>query len=104
MIAYFCMLLAWCSNTNEVHKLEKIKRVEILVFGTLKCVGFFFPSPVASSGSAAGGWEGSPEQKAPLVASDSSSSGGSDSEEDPGENKAECSPKTPANKATAPSR
>uniref|UniRef100_A0A8C2E3G1 Protein phosphatase 6, regulatory subunit 2a n=1 Tax=Cyprinus carpio TaxID=7962 RepID=A0A8C2E3G1_CYPCA len=38
-------------------------------------------------GSVTGAWEGSPGQKAPLVASDSSSSGGSDSEEDPGEHK-----------------
>lgn len=59
---------------------------------------------MAGSGPATGDWEGSPGQKAPLVASDSSSSGGSDSEEDPGENKAEGSPKTPVNKATAPSR
>lgn len=58
---------------------------------------------MAGSGSATGGWEGSPEQKAPLVASDSSSSGGSDSEEDPGEHKAEGTPK-PANQITAPSR
>uniref|UniRef100_A0A671STI0 Serine/threonine-protein phosphatase 6 regulatory subunit 2-like n=1 Tax=Sinocyclocheilus anshuiensis TaxID=1608454 RepID=A0A671STI0_9TELE len=42
-----------------------------------------------SSGSATGACEGSPGQKAPLVASDSSSSGCSDSEEDPGENKTE---------------
>uniref|UniRef100_A0A671SVA9 Serine/threonine-protein phosphatase 6 regulatory subunit 2-like n=1 Tax=Sinocyclocheilus anshuiensis TaxID=1608454 RepID=A0A671SVA9_9TELE len=48
--------------------------------------------------------EGSPGQKAPLVASDSSSSGCSDSEEDPGENKTEGSPKTPANQTTAPMR
>uniref|UniRef100_A0A672QWP3 Serine/threonine-protein phosphatase 6 regulatory subunit 2-like n=1 Tax=Sinocyclocheilus grahami TaxID=75366 RepID=A0A672QWP3_SINGR len=48
--------------------------------------------------------EGSPGQKAPLVGSDSSSSGGSDSEEDPGENKTEGSPKTPANQTTAPMR
>ncbi|XP_056603442.1 serine/threonine-protein phosphatase 6 regulatory subunit 2a isoform X2 [Triplophysa dalaica] len=54
------------------------------------------------SGSATGQWEASPGQKAPLVASDSSSSGGSDSEEDPGENKSEGSPKTPANQTTAP--
>uniref|UniRef100_A0A673MAG3 Serine/threonine-protein phosphatase 6 regulatory subunit 2-like n=1 Tax=Sinocyclocheilus rhinocerous TaxID=307959 RepID=A0A673MAG3_9TELE len=58
----------------------------------------------AGSGSATGAWEGSPGQKAPLVASDSSSSGGSDSEEDPGENKTESSPKTLANQTTAPSR
>ncbi|XDV25124.1 hypothetical protein PO909_029096 [Leuciscus waleckii] len=57
---------------------------------------------LAGSGTATGGWEGSPEQKAPLVASDSSSSGGSDSEEDPGEHKAEGTPK-PANQITAPS-
>ncbi|KAI7791666.1 serine/threonine-protein phosphatase 6 regulatory subunit 2a [Triplophysa rosa] len=56
----------------------------------------------AGSGSATGEWEASPGQKAPLVASDSSSSGGSDSEEDPGENKSEGSPKTPANQTTAP--
>uniref|UniRef100_A0A671KW12 Serine/threonine-protein phosphatase 6 regulatory subunit 2-like n=1 Tax=Sinocyclocheilus anshuiensis TaxID=1608454 RepID=A0A671KW12_9TELE len=59
---------------------------------------------VAGSGSATGVWERSPGQKAPLVASGSSSSGGSDSEEDPGENKTESSPKTPANQTTAPSR
>uniref|UniRef100_A0A672QX99 Serine/threonine-protein phosphatase 6 regulatory subunit 2-like n=1 Tax=Sinocyclocheilus grahami TaxID=75366 RepID=A0A672QX99_SINGR len=57
-----------------------------------------------SSGSATGACEGSPGQKAPLVGSDSSSSGGSDSEEDPGENKTEGSPKTPANQTTAPMR
>uniref|UniRef100_A0A672QWD2 Serine/threonine-protein phosphatase 6 regulatory subunit 2-like n=1 Tax=Sinocyclocheilus grahami TaxID=75366 RepID=A0A672QWD2_SINGR len=56
------------------------------------------------SGSATGACEGSPGQKAPLVGSDSSSSGGSDSEEDPGENKTEGSPKTPANQTTAPMR
>uniref|UniRef100_A0A673HTA8 Serine/threonine-protein phosphatase 6 regulatory subunit 2-like n=1 Tax=Sinocyclocheilus rhinocerous TaxID=307959 RepID=A0A673HTA8_9TELE len=59
---------------------------------------------VAGSGSATGACEGSPGQKAPLVASDSSSSGGSDSEEDPGENKTEGSLKTPANQTTAPMR
>ncbi|KTF87241.1 hypothetical protein cypCar_00035557, partial [Cyprinus carpio] len=57
---------------------------------------------LAGSDSATGAWEGNPGQKAPLVASDSSSSGGSDSEEDPGENKTEGSPKTPANQTTAP--
>uniref|UniRef100_A0A672QX66 Serine/threonine-protein phosphatase 6 regulatory subunit 2-like n=1 Tax=Sinocyclocheilus grahami TaxID=75366 RepID=A0A672QX66_SINGR len=59
---------------------------------------------LAGSGSATGACEGSPGQKAPLVGSDSSSSGGSDSEEDPGENKTEGSPKTPANQTTAPMR
>uniref|UniRef100_A0A671SVU5 Serine/threonine-protein phosphatase 6 regulatory subunit 2-like n=1 Tax=Sinocyclocheilus anshuiensis TaxID=1608454 RepID=A0A671SVU5_9TELE len=59
---------------------------------------------MAGSGSATGACEGSPGQKAPLVASDSSSSGCSDSEEDPGENKTEGSPKTPANQTTAPMR
>uniref|UniRef100_A0A8C2HDJ5 Protein phosphatase 6, regulatory subunit 2a n=1 Tax=Cyprinus carpio TaxID=7962 RepID=A0A8C2HDJ5_CYPCA len=54
------------------------------------------------SGSVTGAWEGSPGQKAPLVASDSSSSGGSDSEEDPGEHKTVGSSKTPANQTTAP--
>uniref|UniRef100_A0A672QY80 Serine/threonine-protein phosphatase 6 regulatory subunit 2-like n=1 Tax=Sinocyclocheilus grahami TaxID=75366 RepID=A0A672QY80_SINGR len=58
----------------------------------------------AGSVSATGAWEGSPGPKAPLVASDNSSSGGSDSEEDPRENKTESSPKTPANQTTAPSR
>uniref|UniRef100_A0A672QXP5 Serine/threonine-protein phosphatase 6 regulatory subunit 2-like n=1 Tax=Sinocyclocheilus grahami TaxID=75366 RepID=A0A672QXP5_SINGR len=57
----------------------------------------------AGSVSATGAWEGSPGPKAPLVASDNSSSGGSDSEEDPRENKTESSPKTPANQTTAPS-
>lgn len=57
---------------------------------------------LSGSGSATGEWEASPGQKAPLVASDSSSSGGSDSEEDPGENKSEGSPKTPANQTTTP--
>ncbi|KTG33461.1 hypothetical protein cypCar_00009787 [Cyprinus carpio] len=56
----------------------------------------------AGSGSVTGAWEGSPGQKAPLVASDSSSSGGSDSEEDPGEHKTVGSSKTPANQTTAP--
>uniref|UniRef100_A0A8C2HDL3 Protein phosphatase 6, regulatory subunit 2a n=1 Tax=Cyprinus carpio TaxID=7962 RepID=A0A8C2HDL3_CYPCA len=55
-------------------------------------------------GSVTGAWEGSPGQKAPLVASDSSSSGGSDSEEDPGEHKTVGSSKTPANQTTAPLR
>lgn len=59
---------------------------------------------MAGSGQATGEWETSPGQKAPLVASDSSSSGGSDSEEDPGENKSEGSSKTPANQTTAPAR
>uniref|UniRef100_A0A8C2B4T3 Protein phosphatase 6, regulatory subunit 2a n=1 Tax=Cyprinus carpio TaxID=7962 RepID=A0A8C2B4T3_CYPCA len=57
-----------------------------------------------SSGSVTGAWEGSPGQKAPLVASDSSSSGGSDSEEDAGEHKTVGSSKTPANQTTAPLR
>uniref|UniRef100_A0A8C2GRW6 Protein phosphatase 6, regulatory subunit 2a n=1 Tax=Cyprinus carpio TaxID=7962 RepID=A0A8C2GRW6_CYPCA len=55
-------------------------------------------------GSVTGAWEGSPGQKAPLVASDSSSSGGSDSEEDAGEHKTVGSSKTPANQTTAPLR
>uniref|UniRef100_A0A672QWI0 Serine/threonine-protein phosphatase 6 regulatory subunit 2-like n=1 Tax=Sinocyclocheilus grahami TaxID=75366 RepID=A0A672QWI0_SINGR len=63
-----------------------------------------FKESLAGSGSATGACEGSPGQKAPLVGSDSSSSGGSDSEEDPGENKTEGSPKTPANQTTAPMR
>ncbi|XP_026088074.1 serine/threonine-protein phosphatase 6 regulatory subunit 2-like isoform X1 [Carassius auratus] len=56
----------------------------------------------AGSGSSTGAWEGNPRQEAPLAA-DSSSSGGPDSEEDPGENKTEGSCKTPANQPTAPS-
>uniref|UniRef100_A0A8C2E324 Protein phosphatase 6, regulatory subunit 2a n=1 Tax=Cyprinus carpio TaxID=7962 RepID=A0A8C2E324_CYPCA len=63
---------------------------------------YFFVAP--GSGSVTGAWEGSPGQKAPLVASDSSSSGGSDSEEDPGEHKTVGSSKTPANQTTAPLR
>ncbi|TRY82375.1 hypothetical protein DNTS_015112 [Danionella cerebrum] len=49
-----------------------------------------------------GSWEENAEQKAPLVASDSSSSGGSDSEEDPGETKQEGSSGTPANQTSDP--
>ncbi|XP_051543914.1 serine/threonine-protein phosphatase 6 regulatory subunit 2a isoform X1 [Myxocyprinus asiaticus] len=56
----------------------------------------------AGGGSATGAWEASPEQKAPLVASDSSSSGGSGTEEDPGENKTKGSSKTAASQTTPP--
>lgn len=100
MTAYIYMAMAWCSNMENTRKNPK-KRVEILSFRPLI---FNFFIAVAGSGSATGAWEGSPGQKAPLVASDSSSSGGSDSEEDPGENKTQGSPKTPANQTTAPSR
>ncbi|KAL7867530.1 hypothetical protein SRHO_G00089140 [Serrasalmus rhombeus] len=48
-----------------------------------------------------GEWEGCGERKAPLVASDSSSSGGSDSEEEMGNDKTEGSPKTATGQKTA---
>ncbi|XP_051547063.1 serine/threonine-protein phosphatase 6 regulatory subunit 2-like [Myxocyprinus asiaticus] len=59
---------------------------------------------LADGGSSTREWGASPEQKVPLVASDSSSSGGSESEEGLGENKTEDSPKTAANQTTPPTR
>uniref|UniRef100_A0A673HTE5 Serine/threonine-protein phosphatase 6 regulatory subunit 2-like n=1 Tax=Sinocyclocheilus rhinocerous TaxID=307959 RepID=A0A673HTE5_9TELE len=87
-------------QSAAVNTLEKLRGLKFC-FVVLFLFNFF---AVAGSGSATGACEGSPGQKAPLVASDSSSSGGSDSEEDPGENKTEGSLKTPANQTTAPMR
>uniref|UniRef100_A0A8C1BAN5 Protein phosphatase 6, regulatory subunit 2a n=2 Tax=Cyprinus carpio TaxID=7962 RepID=A0A8C1BAN5_CYPCA len=94
------------SAQAQIHRTKK--RVEILSFRPLTfiiiIIFLFFFFAAAGSGSVTGAWEGSPGQKAPLVASDSSSSGGSDSEEDPGEHKTVGSSKTPANQTTAPLR
>uniref|UniRef100_A0A9R1SGL8 Protein phosphatase 6, regulatory subunit 2a n=2 Tax=Cyprinus carpio TaxID=7962 RepID=A0A9R1SGL8_CYPCA len=97
----------WMICLRKYNLLTK-KRVEILSFRPLTfiiiIIFLFFFFAAAGSGSVTGAWEGSPGQKAPLVASDSSSSGGSDSEEDPGEHKTVGSSKTPANQTTAPLR